>query len=421
MVPFELLLVGIAIFLQVGSAGGQIAENSSVTVTSVALGAKHTCALLSPEQRVKCWGTSAHGALNTDRIIDGECLPFVNLGSNAKVGAIVTSTGELGSFTCAILTDGEKTTTDGSVKCWGNNMDGQLGIGSSDPFVGLSEAEMGDNLAAVNLGTGRKAVSVCVGVHHSCAVLDNAAIKCWGVNEEGQLGQGDRVDRGASANDMGDNLPQVNLGTGARALEVTCGKDFTCALLESGAVKCWGANTHGQLGMGDVLSRGWVPSDLGDNLPSLDLGGRAAGLAAGDHHACARLEGGDLKCWGANGAGQLGRGDSAHYGGAPWHMGANLTAAVGGVKQVVAGREHTCALLQQLPGIVASVKCWGRRTPALGLPAEGNVGDGPGEMAALGSLDLGDVPAEVRGVRKNDQSICLSRTGPRWSGLVGRP
>jgi len=258
MASFELLLVGIAIFLQVGSAGAQIAENS-VTVTSVALGAKHTCALLSPEQRVKCWGTSSHGTLNTDRMIDGECLPFVNLGSNAKVGAIVTSTGELDSFSCAILIDGEKTTTDGPVKCWGNNLDGQLGIGSSDPSVGISEAEMGDSLATVNLGTSRKAVSMCVGVHHSCAVLDNAAIKCWGVNGEGQLGQGDRVDRGASLNDMGDNLPQVNLGTGARALEVTCGKDFTCARLEGGAVKCWGANTYGQLGMGPIRPRRQPP------------------------------------------------------------------------------------------------------------------------------------------------------------------
>jgi alpha-tubulin suppressor-like RCC1 family protein len=72
---------------------------------------------------------------------------------------------------------------------------------------------MGDNLPAVDLGTGRTARQIAAGQFHTCALLDNNAVKCWGLSPDGQLGQGDTRARGDGQNEMGDYLPVVDLGT----------------------------------------------------------------------------------------------------------------------------------------------------------------------------------------------------------------
>ncbi len=158
---------------------------------------------------------------------------------------------------------------DVSLKCWGNNGDGQLGMG--DVIVrGETVAQMGDGLPTVNLGTGRTATQVVGGAFHTCAILDTQAVKCWGNNDSGKLGLGDTNGRGSSAGQMGDALPVVNLGTGRTALLLAAGVDTTCALLDNHQVKCWGANsgnTKGYLGIGDNVDRGASASDMGDNLP----------------------------------------------------------------------------------------------------------------------------------------------------------
>lgn len=134
---------------------------------------------------------------------------------------------------------------------------------------------------------------------HTCAVLSHGAVKCWGRNEWGQLGLGDPFDRGANPGDMGDSLPAVDLGSGQGAVALAV-SSHTCALLSDGSVKCWGLNDYGQLGLGDTENRGDGPGEMCDNLPAVSLGtGRTAvGLVAGWGHGCARLDDGSAKCWG---------------------------------------------------------------------------------------------------------------------------
>ena len=200
----------------------------------------------------------------------------------------------------------------------GRQRHGQLGLGDTGNR-GDDPGEMGDNLPAVDLGTGRTATAISAGGDHTCALLDNGAVKCWGDNGYGQLGLGDTANRGDDAGEMGDNLPAVDLGTGRTATAISAGDDHTCALLDNGTVKCWGANTIGQLGLGDTANRGDGPGEMGDNLPAVDLGtGRTAtAISAGGSHTCALLDNGAVKCWGYNTSGQLGLGDTEHRGDEP--------------------------------------------------------------------------------------------------------
>ena len=133
----------------------------------------------------------------------------------------------------------------------------------------------------------------------TCAVLDNGHLKCWGNNMWGQLGLGDTINRGVSPGQMGDALPAVSLGTGRTAVAVSSGRDYVCALLDDGSIRCWGGNSNGVLGMGDTAFRGLSASTMGDALPAVSLGtGRTAvALAVGSDHSCALLDNGSIKCW----------------------------------------------------------------------------------------------------------------------------
>jgi alpha-tubulin suppressor-like RCC1 family protein len=100
---------------------------------------------------------------------------------------------------------------------------------------------MGDNLPAVDLGAGKTASAIAAGYFHTCALLNDGSVKCWGHNVDGQLGLGDSSDRGDGPNEMGDNLPAVNLGAGKMVSAMAAGSLFTCALLNDSRVKCWAA------------------------------------------------------------------------------------------------------------------------------------------------------------------------------------
>ncbi len=282
-------------------------------------------------------------------------------------------------------------TAKGEVRCWGSNTAGQLGVGNNTD-VGDNAGEMGNNLEPVDLGTGRTATAIAAGFTHTCAILDDGSVKCWGLNNDGQLGVGNTFDLGDNANEMGDNLPTVDLGAGRTATAITAGLSFTCAILDDASVKCWGLNTVGQLGQGDVINRGDNAGEMGDNLAPIDLGvGRSAvGISTSFNHTCVVLDNGLVKCWGLNAAGQLGVGDTLDRGDGVNEMGDSLPAAVLGTgrtaQSVSAGSAHTCALLDD-----ASVKCWGFGTSgALGYGDTTLRGDGPGEMGdALPTVDLG--------------------------------
>ena len=109
---------------------------------------------------------------------------------------------------------------------------------------GYQPGELGDAWPSVPLGTGRKALSLAIGMIHSCALLDTHDVKCWGDNQNGSLGQGDTNQR-LERDDLGDALPPIALGTGRSVVAISAGDRYTCALLDHGDVKCWGRTRHG--------------------------------------------------------------------------------------------------------------------------------------------------------------------------------
>lgn len=159
----------------------------------------------------------------------------------------------------------------GKVKCWGGNQHGQLGLGDTQPR-GDGPGEMGAALPSVDLGPGRTATAITVALRHTCARLDNGAVKCWGDHFFGALGIGDEAARGDQPGEMGAALPAVDFGTGRTALEVSAGNSSSCARLDDGEVKCWGLGFIGELGLGDTQTRGDSPGEMGSVLPALDFG-----------------------------------------------------------------------------------------------------------------------------------------------------
>ena len=190
----------------------------------------------------------------------GDSLNPINLGTGRK--AVTVSAGLF--YTCAILDDS-------SLKCWGKNDSGQLGLGHSDD-LGDNSGEMGDSLNSIDLGTGKKAVAVSTGYFHTCALLDDASVKCWGYNRYGQLGLGHSDDLGDNSGEMGNDLDTVALGTGRAALAVNAAlNNYTCALLDDTSVKCWGANSRGDLGLGHTITKGDNTGEMGNHLPAIEF------------------------------------------------------------------------------------------------------------------------------------------------------
>jgi hypothetical protein len=140
-----------------------------------------------------------------------------------------------------------------------------------------------------------RAIGVATGEVHTCALLDDHRVKCWGNNSFGQLGYGDTRDRGGTPADMGDNLPTVDLGSGRTAVVIAAARYGTCAILDDGSAKCWGQGFAGAATTGDI---GVAPDQMGDHLTPLDFGGRrAVHLAMGESSACASLEDDTIWCW----------------------------------------------------------------------------------------------------------------------------
>jgi len=191
-------------------------------------------------------------------------------------------------------------------KCWGWNNYGQLGLGDTNNR-GDGASEMGANLPSVDLGSGWTAVDVAAGGSHTCVRLQNGAdqaLKCWGRNSVGELGQGDAGpgrDRGDGSGEMGDSLPAVQLRTGRSAVALALGYRHSCALLDDASAKCWGRSTYGQLGQGDTRWRGGGSGEMGDSLPSVPLclgscpAGYGAGFTGANGWACAACEAGTFK------------------------------------------------------------------------------------------------------------------------------
>jgi cysteine-rich repeat protein len=403
-------------------------------VIALAAGASHTCALLR-EGLVRCWGDNGTGqlGLGTTSKLSGQP-PYKN--GLVPLGAAAVAITAGASHTCVLMADQ-------SVRCWGANADGQLGLGNTDT---IGDDEVPDAThAAVPLGA--NATVVTAGGNDTCAILQDGSLRCWGRNDYGQLGLG-------NTNTIGDNeLPsaavaEVTLGDTAAA--VAAGGDHTCAILGSlggvgsSSVRCWGRNDLGQLGLGntteigdnelptavaalaflngpfDAIVAGATRTFLhqsndngvevwGDNtdggfgfgtsedfsmLPATMLGNLTFNgalvleVSAGAYHACVRTQNQLLRCWGVNNKGQLGLGNTATLGdveavnlGPPVDLGTDAAGHAHYATVMATGAAHTCVVLE-----TGTLLCWGEN-------AAGQLGLG---YASTGSIDyLGGTPGTV--------------------------
>ena len=224
------------------NGAGSARTSFDVPITpQVAAGVEHTCALLS-SGAMKCWGSNNYGQLglgNTDDVNIPTDLPVFEGGARA------TAISAGADHTCALFDNG-------AVKCWGSNNYGQLGLGNTDDVNIPTDLPVFEG--------GARATAISAGARHTCALFENGAVKCWGYNAIGQLGLGNTINVNLQTVDL-------DLGSGVKVTAIRAGGFHTCALFDNGAVKCWGFNKYGQLGLGDTNNRGGAPNEMGDNLP----------------------------------------------------------------------------------------------------------------------------------------------------------
>ncbi len=347
---------------------------TNFTVNQISLGGDHCCAVSSKET-LKCWGDNNNGELGLgdyNNRGDGanemsNDLPLVDLG-NYKILKVASGKYHV----CAILENNR-------VKCWGQNIHKQLGFTSVDVYIGDYIDEMGTNLPLLDLGsytngTNFKVIDIALGDYHSCAILGNYGLKCWGNNQYGQLGLGNTNNKGED-NHMGNNLPFIYFGSYSNGanfsiIQVSCGSGHTCVLLDNKMVKCFGYNEHGQLGLEDTENRGDSSNEMGNILNFLNFGSYPNGtnytvkkISVGGQSSCAILDNDQIKCWGNNTYGQLGLGDTNNRGTSINDMGNNLPLVSLGsynnginlsVISISSGSTFNCVLIND-----GQVKCWG--------------------------------------------------------------
>lgn len=307
-----------------------IVDNFGVPALSVVAGAQHTCARTATA--VYCWGDGTYGQLGS---IGSANSPRAVPGLAATLGLATRN-----AHACVV-------NTDGTAACWGFNVNGQLGDGSSD--VRTSPVALAGNYGTPAL--------VAAAINHTCAAVGNG-VHCWGYNANGQLGRGT-----LSTN---ESLPGPTLVIATRPTSLAAGADHTCAAV-AGAALCWGTNSKGQLGVEQGTSRR-APT------PVVGLGDGVTQVAAGDRHSCA-LRNGGVWCWGYNGNGELGNGTTIDS-----LLPIAIESLRSGVDYIDAGANHTCALQG------GAAKCWGLNTDGqLGLGTNDGFRATPQNVSTLGA------------------------------------
>jgi alpha-tubulin suppressor-like RCC1 family protein len=374
-------------------------------VVALTAGAYHTCALTAAGA-VKCWGANYRGQLGDGTIVT----------RSTPVGVVLTGTTAVSiaagaASTCAV-------TAQGGVKCWGWNGDGQLGDGST----------LDHTLPADVSGLTSGVSSVTSGYAHGCAVKANGTMSCWGSNVSGQLGDGTTVDRltpvavtgltgvaGASAGgghtcaltqagglkcwgdnsagELGDGTTNSHSsavdvsGLGAGVSAFASGFSQTCAVTAAG-VKCWGYNAAGELGDGTTTNR-LTPTDIpgSSGATAIDAGGDSLGL-----HTCAVTWQGHVLCWGDNQRGQVGSGYGAY------RKAVAVTGLEAGITALSVGEDFGCAVTS-----AGGVRCWGRNWG-------GQLGDGTNTARSM-AADVSTLGSGIQSVSSGAGHACALTTG----------
>lgn len=389
-------------------------------VQAIAVGDYHTCALTTGGG-VKCWGDNSSGQLG-DGTFAKSNTPVDVSDLSSGVQAITAGI----NHTCAL-------NASGGVQCWGSNYRNQLGDGTSN--TGSVPVDVSGLTSGVR--------AVAAGDYHTCALMTLGGVKCWGLNEAGQLGNGTVANRNTPVN--------VNNLTGVQA--ITAGGAHTCALTGNGGIRCWGSNSYGQLGnriMGhrtrpiyvfglmfgmQSLSLGgyhtcamsgsggvqcWGANRKGqlgdgtttDRATPLSVAGLSTGVqavAAGGSHTCTVGSSGGVQCWGDNFYGQLGNGTKT-----PSTTPVNVSGLGSGVQTIAAGANHTCALMTS-----GGVKCWGSNE-------FGQLGDGTENSSSSTPVDVSGLSSGVQAITASDYHTCALMTsggvkcwGGNWFGQLG--
>lgn len=305
--------------------------------TAIASGEHHACALLRGGGAA-CWGEGRFGRLGDGSKAHVSRLTPLRVRTRARLTQITAGT----YHSCAL-------TADGVVLCWGQDFVGQ--VGDDAALVDRSRP------TPVALPRGRRATQVSAGASHSCAVLDDGAIACWGWALSGRLGDGST---------QGEQpIPvKVDLPAGRVARSVSAGGFHTCAVLDDASAWCWGSDDEGQLGDDDAFADQARPARV-----ALPAGRTATAITAGDHHTCALLDGGAIACWGSDADARLGSGETSRA----ERPTPRLVDAPGrrAFVAVSAGFEHTCAIATD-----RTLLCWGSDSDGQ-LGDDGRVRDRP--------------------------------------------
>ena len=333
---------------------------SSAKAAQVSVGGEHTCAVTTTGG-VQCWGKNEKGQLGTGNTTNQTSPTAIS----SLSGVLQVVAGK--EHTCALLSTG-------AIKCWGSDSKGQLGNGSSTTD---------DQNAPSNVSGITNAIALAAGSEHTCAMLENETLRCWGEGDNGRLGTGSTTDQAdpksvpsylgkltlgtdhscavvgdgakcwgsnASAGRLGNNenstikSTPVSVSSLTGVLAIDSGYDHTCALTKTGGVKCWGSG--GSYRLSGTATNSLTPRTV--NLGS----DKAVHVSAGGEHTCAVLSNGTVKCWGENTGGRLGNNTQTDA-----STPTTVTGGLTNVLQIEAGQQMTCALLEN-----QKITCWGDNT-----------------------------------------------------------
>jgi alpha-tubulin suppressor-like RCC1 family protein len=360
-------------------------------VPLIATGGAHSCALL-PSGDLQCWGYNASGQLGRG---DKTNVGAMELASSVPPVALPRNIRQLcagGLHTCALF-DG------GQVRCWGLNFDGQLGLNHNE--------DVGDDASDLpiqtNVQIGASAKQIACGGGHNCALLDDGRVRCWGRGADGQLGYNCAANIGDGTFDCNGLSLSDDVPLGGVAIQIAAGHAHTCAVLDTGRLRCWGNNQNGGLGYGHTDNVGDDPGEM--PVVDVPLPGTVTRVALGDYHTCALVGTNDIYCWGQNQNGELGRGNLDEI----WTPPPDPLDLGASIAQLKSGSTHVCAVTS-----ARTLRCFGRGFYGqLGNGTTANIGDDPADiitdLALTNVVDLSLGAQHTCAITSNDRVFCWGR------------
>jgi alpha-tubulin suppressor-like RCC1 family protein len=366
--------------------GGQVGPRLSAKAISA--GSKTTCALLF-DGTIRCWGYNDCGQLGNGTTGGNSSVPVSVVGIST---AVAVSVGW--DHACAVLADG-------TIRCWGSNMWGQLGNGATQQEIRAAN-KIPNPVVVPGISD---AIAVSAGMYRTCAVLRGGSVQCWG--QIGPFGLGDGTKKGNTYSPNIDpiwSIP-VTVADIQNATDVAAGNYFACAVQSDGTAWCWGFNSYGQLGIGMTQDGSLTPVQVPGISNARTISARGVFTNGTTGYACVVLKTGAVRCWGYDEYGTCG--------------GSSTTVDVPGIANAravsVDGLYHTCAVLQD-----GTIKCWGGNNHGeLGLGSHGFGSALPhspttvlGIADAVGVAAGGDaISAYTCAVLKDGQAKCWGSPG----------